>query len=87
MVMRKLVHKFTKNNQQVKFRHKPTVARFHNEEEPIMITYDSGADNHYMSEADRIKLKLPILLSSHKRVAVDNGGTSEDKYVTCLPFP
>ena len=51
----KLVHKFTNNNQQVRFRHRPTVTRFHNEEEPIMITYDSGADNHYMSEADRSK--------------------------------
>ena len=85
--VRKLVHKFTNNNQQVRFRHKSTVTRFHNEEEPIMITYDSGADNHYMSEVDRIKLKLPILRPSHKRVAVANGGTSKGKYVTRLPFP
>ena len=83
----KLVHKFTKNNQQVRFRHKPTVTRFHNEEEPIMITYDSGANNHYMSESDRIKLKLSILRPSHQRVAVSNGGTSEGKYMTRLPFP
>ena len=34
----KLVHKFTNNNQQVRFRRKPTVTRFHNKEEPIMIT-------------------------------------------------
>ena len=85
--VRKLVHKFTNNNQQVRFRHKPTVTRFHNKEDPIMITYDSGADNHYMSEADKIRLKLPILRPSHKRVAVANGGTSEGKYVTRLPFP
>ena len=52
-----------------------------------MITYDSGAYNHYMSEADRIKLKLPILRPSHKLVAVANGGTSEGKYVTWLSFP
>ena len=52
-----------------------------------MITYDSGADNHYMSEAYRIKLKLPILRPSHKRVAVSNGGRREGKYLTCLPFP
>ena len=83
----KLVHNFTNNNQQVIFRHKPTVTRFHNEEELIVITYDSGADNHYMSEADRIKLKLPILRPSHRRVAVANGGTSEGKYVTRIPFP
>ena len=57
----KLVHNFINNNQQVRFRHKPTVTRFHNKEDPIMITYDSGADNHYMNEAYRIKLKLSIL--------------------------
>ena len=28
--VRKLVHNFTNNNQQVRFRHKPTVTRFHN---------------------------------------------------------
>ena len=55
--VRKLVHKFTNNNQQVIFRHKATVALFHNKEDPIMITYDSGTDNHYISEADRIRLK------------------------------
>ena len=52
-----------------------------------MITYDSGAENHYMIEADMIRLKLPILRPSHKRVAVANGGTSKGKYVTPLPFP
>ena len=83
----KLVHKFTNNNQQVRFRHKPTMARLHKMEEPIMITYDSGADNHYMSKAERIKLELPILRPSHKHVAVANGGTSEGKYVTQLTFP
>ena len=85
--VRKLVHNFISNNQQLRFRHKPTVARFHNKEEPIMITYDSGADNHYMSEADRIRFKFPILQLSHKRVAVANGGTSEGKYITRLPLP
>ena len=52
-----------------------------------MITYDSGADNHYISEADKIGLGLPILPPLHKRVAVTNGGTSSGKYVTHLPFP
>ena len=52
-----------------------------------MITYDSGADNHYMSKADRIGLGLSILWPSHKRVAVANVGTSSFKYVTRLPFP
>ena len=47
--VQKLVRKFTNNNQQVRFRHKPTVARFHKTEDTIMISYDSGAYNHYMS--------------------------------------
>ena len=85
--VRKLVHNFTNNNQQVRFQRTPTVSCFHNEKEPIMITYDSGTDNHYVSEADWIKLKSPILRPSHKRVAVANGSTSEGKYVTRTPFP
>ena len=52
-----------------------------------MITYDSGTDNHYMSEADRIRLGLPILRTLQKRVAVANGDTRSSKYVTRLPFP
>ena len=52
-----------------------------------MITYYSGAENNYISEADRIGLGLPILRPSQKRVAVANGGTSSGKYVTRLPFP
>ena len=40
--VRKLVHKFKNNNQQVRFRYKPTVTQFQNEEEHIMITYDSA---------------------------------------------
>ena len=62
------------------------MARFHKKEEPIMITYKSGADNCYMSEDDKIRLKFPILRPSHKRVAVSNGGTSKGEYVTHLPF-
>ena len=85
--VRRLVCKFTRNNQQVRFAHKSTVARFHNKEEPIMITYDSGAENHYMSEADRIGLRLPISRPSHKRVSFANWVTSSGKYGTRLPFP
>ena len=84
--VRKLVQKFKHNNQQVRFAHKPTVARFHKKEESIIITYDSSSDNYYMSETDRIRLIFPISRPSHKRVAVANGGTSSGKYVTRLPF-
>ena len=64
-VLATTVRKFKNNNQRVRFRNKPTVAHFHKMEEPNMITYDSGAGNNYMIEADRIILELPILRPSH----------------------
>jgi hypothetical protein len=51
-----------------------------------MVTYDSGADGHYISKRDRKKAGLPILRPSTKRVGVANGGTSTAKHVTQLPF-
>jgi hypothetical protein len=51
-----------------------------------MITYDSGADGHYISKRDRKLVGLPILRPSTKRVAVANGETSTAKHVTKLPF-
>jgi hypothetical protein len=51
-----------------------------------MLTYDSGADGHYISEKDRRKAGLPIMSTSTRKVGVANGGTSKAKYVTQLPF-
>jgi hypothetical protein len=51
-----------------------------------MITYDSRADGHYISEKDRRKAGLPILGPSTQKVGVANGGTSNAKYVTQLLF-
>jgi len=53
---------------------------------PVMVTYDSGADGHYISEKDRHNAGLPILCPSTRKVGVANGGTSTAKYVTQLPF-
>jgi hypothetical protein len=53
---------------------------------PVMVTYDSGADGHYISERDRRSAGLPILRPSTRKVGVANGGTSTAKYVTQLPF-
>jgi hypothetical protein len=53
---------------------------------PVMVTYDSGADGHYLSEKDQRKAGLPILRPSTRKVGVANGGTSTAKYVTQLPF-
>ena len=76
------------NNQPiVRFASKPEIVTFRKEEEATMVTYDSGADGHYFSEADRKRAGLPILRRSTKQVGVANGGTSSGKYVTQLPFP
>ncbi len=53
----------------------------------ILLTYDSGADGNYISEADRKKAQMPILRTSTKRVRVANGDTSNAKHITMLPFP
>jgi hypothetical protein len=51
-----------------------------------MVTYDSGANGHYISKKDQRKAGLPILRPSTQKVGVANGGTSKAKYVTQLPF-
>ena len=35
--------------------------KYINNEQPIMVTYDSGADGHYISKQDRRQAGLPIL--------------------------
>ena len=74
--MRRLVHKLNCKNQQVRFASKQTVSIFYKRDDATTITYDSGVDHHYMSEADMISLGLPILRASKKQVVVANGSTS-----------
>ena len=50
-----------------------------------MVTNNSGADAHYLSEQDRARTQLPILRRSTKFVGVANGDTSRGTYVTRLP--
>ena len=52
-----------------------------------MVTYDAGADRHYLSEKDRTKLGLPILRILDKKLGVANGNSCNGKYVTSLPLP
>ena len=53
-----------------------------------MVSYDSGADGHYISEKDRKAVSLPILRISAKKVGVANGSKYKGhQYVTALPFP
>ena len=54
---------------------------------PLTVTYDSGADGHYISESDRRKAGLPILHKSCKCVGVANGQVSHGNNVTHLPVP
>ena len=51
-----------------------------------MITYASGADGHYISEADRKPAGLPILRPPRRNDGVANGGINKGRYVTKLPF-
>jgi hypothetical protein len=73
-------------NKHVSFATHNRVHQYSSNEQPIMVTYDSGADGHYISKKDRRKAGLPILRTSTQKVGVANGGTSKAKYVTQLPF-
>jgi hypothetical protein len=74
------------NNKHVRFAKNNEVHLFDKAEKPIMITYDSGADGHYISKKDRRKAGLPIIRKSTRWVGVANGGVSQAKFVMQLPF-
>ena len=74
------------NTNRVRFASQHSIRTFHSNKASVFITYDSGADGHYISERDRIAAKLPTLKRSTKRVGVANGGSSNAKHVTQLPF-
>ncbi len=48
------------NNKHVRFAKHNEIHLFSNTETPIIVTYDSGADGHYISKKDRHKAGLPI---------------------------
>jgi hypothetical protein len=73
-------------NKHVRFATSNKVHKYTYNEQPIMITYDSGANGHYISKKDQRKAGLPILRPSTRKVGVASGGTSNVKYVTQLPF-
>jgi hypothetical protein len=73
---RRLVRKITNSNQhRVTFAGQAMVAEYNSKNSTVMVTYDSGADGHYISEKDRKKVGLPILRISAKKVSVVNGST------------
>ncbi len=49
------------NTKHIRFAKHNEVHLFSNTETPIMVTYDSGADGHYISKKDRCKAGLPII--------------------------
>eukprot|EP00956_Cyclotella_meneghiniana_P021291 scaffold38589_cov41-Cyclotella_meneghiniana.AAC.1 len=85
--IRRFIKETTSHNKCVRFAHKRQVRVFKQDEQPIIVTYDSGADGHYISEHDRNRAGLPILRKSTKRVGVANGNTSKAQFVTKLPIP
>ncbi len=85
---RRLVRKITKSNQHhVTFAGQAMVPDYNNENSTLVVTYDLGVDGHYISEQDRIRVGLPILKISAKKVGVVNGDMCNGQYVTALPFP
>ena len=85
---RSLVRNITNSNQHcVTFAGQAMVAEYNTKNSTVMVTYDSGADGHYISEKDRKMVGLPILRISAKKVGVVNGSTCKGQYVTALPFP
>ncbi len=52
----------------------------------LMLTYNSGANGHYISKQDQCKVGFSILQPSTWWVRVANGGTRKAKYVAQLPF-
>ena len=78
--------KLNKTMWHVSFASHNSMRLFNNHTEPIMITYDSGANGNYISKRDRVKAGLPILPQSTCKVGIANGGTSQAKHVTRLPF-
>ena len=84
--LRRRMHKIGRDKHRVQFSTANSVTSFDSDDNAAMITYDSGADGHYISEEDRKRASLPILRRSLKNVGVANGGISSGKYVTQLPF-
>eukprot|EP00804_Cyclotella_cryptica_P020584 CCRYP_003431-RA/>CCRYP_003431-RA protein AED:0.33 eAED:0.38 QI:0/0/0/1/1/1/3/0/626 len=71
----------------VRFAAHPQIRHFDSKATTPLITFDSGADSHYLSETDRLAAGLPILRSSTRRVGAANGSTSTATYASQLPFP
>ena len=59
--LRRFARSLTRDKRKVSFARKTKTATFNSSNEAVMVTYDSGVDGNYASEADHTKLGLPIL--------------------------
>ena len=84
---RQAIRHLKRGNQRVRSQSKPTLETFRDDNETIMVTYNTGVDSNYVSEAERKKVVVPILRQSTKRVGIANGNTSSGKFITQLLFP
>ena len=62
--IRQAARALTGITKRVRFKRDTTTATFNKDDEAFVVTYDSGADGNYISEADRKKAGLPILRAS-----------------------
>ena len=81
-----LLHNIKCDSKHVQFKRKHTIATFYDNYNTTMLTYDSGADRHYLNKKDRKKVGLPIFPVSANKVGVENGGAYNGKYITKLLF-
>ena len=71
----------------VRFDSSDRIMPYHNDDNPVTVTYNSGANGNCVSKEDRLKSGMPILQRSTKRVGVANAGTIQGKWETELPLP
>ena len=62
----------TRYGKNVHFINSPTIATYHKHDKTTILTYNSGADRHYLRKKDRKQLGLPIFCVSSKKVGVAN---------------
>ena len=86
MTAKRTATRFLTNRKQVTFGATSTIQATR-QANAVHVTYNSGADDNYISEKDRKAAGMPILRKSTKRVSVANGDMCNASNVTRLPFP
>ena len=84
--LRRAISHLGHENQRAQFATEKKIKQFNSHATAAMITYDSGADGHYLREHNQQKALLSIIQQLTKRVGFVNGGTSKANFGTRLPF-